>query len=162
MELWCHAKNFPNAPCILYPFICIILQKTTNAFHTFLLGPGTDNSMFTTGRAHYGQLIAYFLIVIDLLFIVTSIVGVCNCSMFCCTVLYAPSSLQSSWWGRESWLLCLVCHPCVSWLLCGSSSRCHGFVCSLWLWYFLIKLTYIFFSVNEFSSKGIMRLWSSK
>ena len=27
------------------------------------------------------------------------------------------------------------------WLLCGSSSQCHWFVCSLWLWYFLIILT---------------------
>ena len=35
----------------------------------------------------------------------------------------------------ESELLCLVCLPCVSWLLCGYSSQCHGFVCSLWLWY---------------------------
>ena len=48
--------------------------------------------------------------------------------------------LQPSWW-RESWLLCLVCLSGVSWLLRGSSSRCHGFVCSLWLWYFLIILT---------------------
>ena len=37
----------------------------------------------------------------------------------------------------ESWLLCLVCLPGVSWLLCGYSSQCHGFVCSLWLWYLL-------------------------
>ena len=44
-------------------------------------------------------------------------------------------ALQSSRWGRESWLLCFVCLPGVSWLLCGSSSRHHGFVCSLWLWY---------------------------
>ena len=35
---------------------------------------------------------------------------------------------------RESWLLCLVCRAGVSWLLCGYSSRCHWFVCSLWLW----------------------------
>ena len=49
--------------------------------------------------------------------------------------------LQSSWWGRESWLLCLVCLPDVLWGLCGSFSRCRGFVCSLWLWYFLIILT---------------------
>ena len=27
-----------------------------------------------------------------MLFIVTPIVGFCNCSIFCCTVLYAPSS----------------------------------------------------------------------
>ena len=49
--------------------------------------------------------------------------------------------LQSSWSGRESWLLCLVCLPDVSWWLCGSSLWCHGFVCGLWLWYFLIILT---------------------
>ena len=37
---------------------------------------------------------------------------------------------------------CLVCLPGVSWLLYGSSSQCHGFVCSLWLCFFLIILTY--------------------
>ena len=52
--------------------------------------------------------------------------------------------LQSSWWGRESWLFCLICPPGVSWWLCGSSSRCRGVVCGLWLWYFLIILTYYF------------------
>ena len=54
---------------------------------------------------------------------------------------YAQTLLQSSWCGRESLLFFLVCLPSVSWLLCGSSSLCHGFVCSLWLWYFLIMLT---------------------
>ena len=39
--------------------------------------------------------------------------------------------LQSSWWGRESWLLCLICLPGVSWWFSGSSSRCPGVVCSL-------------------------------
>ena len=52
--------------------------------------------------------------------------------------------LQSSWWGRESWLLCLASIPGVSCLLCGSPLWCHGFVCSLWLWYFLIIFTYYF------------------
>ena len=32
-------------------------------------------------------------VVVDFLFIVTSIVGVCNCSMFCCTLLYVHSSI---------------------------------------------------------------------
>ena len=32
---------------------------------------------------------------------------------------------------QSCWLLCLVCLPGVSRLLCGSSSQCHGFVCSL-------------------------------
>ena len=53
--------------------------------------------------------------------------------------------LQSSWWGRESWLLCLICLPGVPWWLSGSSSRCHRVVCGLWLWCFLIILTYYFF-----------------
>ena len=73
----------------------------TNTFHTFLLGLGTDNSTFATGRAHYGQLIAYFLIVIDLLFIVTSIAGVCNCSMFCYTLLFVPSSFAIILMGKR-------------------------------------------------------------
>ena len=51
--------------------------------------------------------------------------------------------MQSSWWGRESWLLCFICLRGVSWLLCDSSSRCHGLVCSLWLWYYLIILSFI-------------------
>ena len=34
--------------------------------------------------------------------------------------------------------------PGVSWWLSSSSSRCHGTVCGLWLWYFLIILTYYF------------------
>ena len=38
--------------------------------------------------------------------------------------------------------LCLVRLPGVSWLFCGSSSQWHWFVCSLWLWVFLIILTY--------------------
>ena len=64
--------------------------------------------------------------------------------------------LQSSWWGRESWLLCLICLPGVLWGLSGSSSRCHGVVCSLWLWYFLIILTYYFlyYGNNSKSIKG--------
>ena len=85
--------------------------------------------------------------------------------------------LQSSWWARESWLLCLVCLPGVSWLLCGSFSRCHGFVCSLWLWYFQIMLTYYFwhhlrseFSLSAkrkfgflvtLSQRAQQRLWSN-
>ena len=66
--------------------------------------------------------------------------------LLCFVVRYSMSILvlQSSWWGRESWLLCLICLPGVSWWLRGSSSRCHRVVCSLWLWYFLIILTYYF------------------
>ena len=40
------------------------------------------------------------------------IVGFCNCSIFCCALLNVSILvLQSSLWGRESWLLCFVCLP---------------------------------------------------
>ena len=70
--------------------------------------------------------------------------------VLCFVVRYFMSILvlQSSWWGRESWLLCLICLPGVSWWLSGSSSRCHGVVCSLWLWYFLIILIYYFWPTD--------------
>ena len=63
--------------------------------------------------------------------------------VLCFVVRYFMSILilQSSWWGGESWLLCLIRLPGVSWWLSGSSLWCHGVVCSLWLWYFLIILT---------------------
>ena len=35
-------------------------------------------------------------VVVDLLFIVTPIVGVCNCSMFCCKALYVHSNFTES------------------------------------------------------------------
>ena len=65
--------------------------------------------------------------------------------------------LQSSWWDRESWLLCLVCPSGVSWLLCGSSSWCHGFVCSLWLWYFLIILTFYLLLLYQLMHVWVLR-----
>ena len=52
--------------------------------------------------------------------------------------------LQSFWRGRESWLLCFYCPTDVLLLkmFCGYSSRCYGLICSVWLWYFLVILTY--------------------
>ena len=56
-------------------------------------------------------------VVVDFLFIVTPIVGVCNCSMFCCTLLYVNSSIAIILMGmRElvallnlsSWCLAMV------------------------------------------------------
>ena len=65
--------------------------------------------------------------------------------LLCCTLLYVHSSIAIILMGkRESCVLCLTCLPGVSWWLSGSSSRCHGVVCGLWLWYFLVILTYYF------------------
>ena len=40
-------------------------------------------------------------VVVDFLFIVTLIVGVCNCSMFCCTLLYVHSSIAIILMGKR-------------------------------------------------------------
>ena len=54
---------------------------------------------------------------VDFLFIVTPIVGVCNCSMFCCTLLYVHSSFAIILMGKSelvallnlsSWCLVMV------------------------------------------------------
>ena len=66
--------------------------------------------------------------------------GVCDCSMFCCTLLYVHSSIAIILMGKRELI--------ASWWLGGSSWRCHGVVCSLWLWYFLIILTYYFLMVT--------------
>ena len=39
--------------------------------------------------------------VVDFLFTVTPIVGVCNCSMFCCTLLYVHSSIAIILMGKR-------------------------------------------------------------
>ena len=55
--------------------------------------------------------------VVDFLFIVAPIVGVCNCSMFCCTLLYVNSSIAIILMGKRelvallnlsSWCLVMV------------------------------------------------------
>ena len=68
---------------------------------------------------HYGitfRLCGGF-VVVDFLFIVTPIVEVCNCSMFCCTLLYVHSSIAIIWMGKReliallnlsSWCLVMV------------------------------------------------------
>ena len=54
-------------------------------------------------------------VVVDFLFIVTPIVGVCNCSMFCCMLLYVHSSIAIILMGKRELVallnlssLCLV------------------------------------------------------
>ena len=56
-------------------------------------------------------------VVVDFLFIVTPIVGVCNCSMFCCMLLYVHSSIAIILMGKgelvallnlSSWCLVMV------------------------------------------------------
>ena len=57
------------------------------------------------------------VVVVDFLFIVTPIVGVCNCSVFCCVLLYVHSSMAIILMGKRelvalfnlsSWCLVVV------------------------------------------------------
>ena len=60
---------------------------------------------------------AMVLLLLIFLFIVTPIVGVCNCSMFCCTLIYVHSSIAIILMGKRkliallnlsSWCLVMV------------------------------------------------------
>ena len=46
-------------------------------------------------------------VVVEFLFIVTPIVGVCNCSMFCCTLLYVHSSIAIILMGKRELVVLL-------------------------------------------------------
>ena len=50
-------------------------------------------------------------VVVDLLFIVTPIVGVCNCSMSCCTLLYVNSSFAIILMGKRELIAVLSYSP---------------------------------------------------
>ena len=52
--------------------------------------------------------------VVDFLFIVTPTVGVCNCSMFCCTLFYVLSSIAIILMGKGELVDYLICLPGVS------------------------------------------------
>ena len=79
-------------------------------------------------------------VVVDFLFIVTPIVGVCNCSMFCCTLLYVHSSIAIILMGKRELVALLNLS---SWCLVMIELL---FLVVQWgcLWYFLIILTYYF------------------
>ena len=90
--------------------------------------------------------------------------GVCNCSLFCCTLVYVHSSFAIILMGeRELVALLSLSSWCLVILLCDSSSLCHEFVCSLWLWYFLIVLTifeFIIFMIVFQIRKSCNSTWS--
>ena len=74
-------------------------------------------------------------VVVDFLFIVTPIVGVCNCSMFCCTLLYVHSSIAiimirkrglAALLNLSSWCLVMV-----EWLFLAVSWGCLQFDCGI-------------------------------
>ena len=87
-------------------------------------------------------------IVVDLLLIVTPIVGVCNCSKFCCTLLYVHSSFAIILMGKRELVALLSlpswCLVMAVWLFLAVQWVCLRFV----IVYFLIILTLFFFHVT--------------
>ena len=67
-----------------------------------------------------------------LLFIVTPIVGVCNCSIFCCTLLYVHSSFSIILMGKRELVALLSlsswCNVIVVWLFLAVPWVCLQFV----------------------------------
>ena len=53
-------------------------------------------------------------VIVDLLFIVTPIVGVCNCFIFCCTLLYVHSIFAIILMGKRVLVALLCLSPGVS------------------------------------------------
>ena len=70
--------------------------------------------------------------VVDFLFIVTPIVGVCNCYMFCCTLLYVYSSIAIILMGKRKLIALLNlsswCLVMVEWLFLVVQWGCLRFV----------------------------------
>ena len=77
---------------------------------------------------------ALVLLLLTFLFIVTPIVGVCNCSMFCCTLLHVCSSIAITLMGkRERELVALLnlsswCLVIVGWLFLAVPWGCLRFM----------------------------------
>ena len=93
------------------------------------------------------SLISFGSVVVDSLLIITPIVGFCNCSMFCCALLYVHSSFAIILMGKRDLVTLLSvsswCLVIVVWLFFAVPWVCLQFVivvffdhthyyCSLW------------------------------
>ena len=89
---------------------------------------------------------------VDFLFIVTPIVGVCICSMFCCTLLYVHSSIAIILMGKRELIALLNlsswCLVMVEWLFLAVPLGCLQFVIVVFpdhthLLFFMCLLVYL-------------------
>ena len=64
--------------------------------------------------------------------------------MFCCTLLYVHSSIAIILMGKREQVALLNLSSWCLWLS-GSSSRCHGVVCGLWLFVFPDHTHFLFY-----------------
>ena len=114
MRLFCHGWFslplwFPSSLKVFRSFAFSLFSR----FHRSpSIRKGFSTDMFAPYPPHGGG-----SVVVDFLFIVTPIVGVCNCSMFCCTLLYVHFSIAIILMGKReliallnlsSWCLVMV------------------------------------------------------
>ena len=102
-------------------------------------------------------------IVVDFLFIVTPIVGVCNCSMFCCTLLYVHSSIAIILMGKRELVALLNlsswCLVMVEWPFLAVSWGCLWFVIVV----FPDHTRLLFFILHAYFCKlGVLTQWSGR
>ena len=64
-------------------------------------------------------------------------------------------ALQLWWWERERCLLYFELSSLCFVTVIGAFSQCHWMVCSVWLWYFLLILTYILPIWLAYNSKEV-------
>ena len=75
----------------------LVLQQQQNLGRRF----GTSKMYLSPRWLRLLSVLSVHTVVVDFLFIVTPIVGVCNCSMFCCTLLYVHSSIAIILMGKR-------------------------------------------------------------
>ena len=111
---------------------CLLLQQHRNLWRRFCTSKMHLSPPPSTGGLGCCPFSGCGSVVVDFLFIVTLIVGVCNCSMFCCTLLYAHSSFSIILMGKRELvaLLCLSswCFVIVVWLFLAVPLVCLCFV----------------------------------
>ena len=89
---------------------------------------------------------------------VNPIVGVCNCSMFCCMLLYVHSSIAIILMRKSELVALLNLSPWCLVMVERLFLACHGVVCGLWLWYFLIILTYYLCASSTAESRAMIKM----
>ena len=106
------------------------------------------------------------LVVVDFLFIVTPIVGVCNCSMFCCTLLYVNSSIAIILMGKRELValpyLSSWCLVMVEWLFLAVQWGCLRFAIVVFpdhihLLFFTVMSIQLAFKISEPNGKIFRR-----
>ena len=100
-------------------------------------------------------------VVVDMFFIVTPIVGVCNCSMFCCMLLYVHSSFVIILMGKRELVALLGlsswCLAIVVWLFLAVLWDCLQFVIGVFLDYTgLLFMKVAFHQFHQFLLIGLL------